>query len=191
MDLNAHVVMRFSKPGDVILDIFAGTASLALAVIAIGGDRKYLGCENDVDIQGAVENRLGKALLLRDRTTSDSEVTLARLAAFQNLASSVRSFLLPEHNIPSTLLNGKALVTGGPQGNLDWSPEQQSSSAFEIKDTHRNVDGCPIGEGLFLRDDAAIIPTSWSFIFLATSCPQVLSRPGILTVSLDTPGYSC
>jgi len=42
-----EIICRFSKPGDIVLDFFAGTYSTAVAALTLPKHRKFVGCEND------------------------------------------------------------------------------------------------------------------------------------------------
>jgi 16S rRNA G966 N2-methylase RsmD len=188
VDLNAQILARFTHDGDTILDVFAGTCGLGVSVIALGGSRKYVAIENDEDIIDAVQLRLGRAHLLLNQQRSESETTLARLVGFQNLASACKSFMLPPHNIPEKLINGRSLSTVGSQSNLDWVPPRESSK-FEIKATGLTVNGLEMGEGLYLKDDATPIeageelPELYFFgQFVAASALDAIYTDGV-------PGY--
>lgn len=155
VDLNAQLLSRWTKQGDTILDLFAGTCGMAVSAIGLGGGRKYIGVENDDDIIEEVQNRIGRAHMLIAQQATEASTSLASLIAFQNLASANLSFVMPAHNLPTTLLNGRALANT-PQGNLDWEPPR-TSSRFEIKETNLMVEGVAMGEGLFLREDESRI----------------------------------
>ena len=153
VSLVSQLLARWTKPGDTVVDLFSGSSGMAVALIALGGDRRYIGVDNDQDIMDAVGARIGRAHLVRAQQKLDLDMSIGRMISFQNLSSTVNSFLLPPHNVPSGLLNGNALSASGPQANLDWLLPA-TASRFEIKDTQLTADGLPLGEGLFLRDDA-------------------------------------
>ena len=151
--LVAQLLARWTRPGDTVVDLFSGSSGMAVALIALGGKRRYIGVDNDPDIMDAVHMRIGRAHLLKAQQDSDLDLSLGRMISFQSLSSAVNCFLLPPHNVPTALLNGNALSASGPHGNLDWVPPA-TASMFEIKETQMIANGFPLGEGLFLRGDA-------------------------------------
>ena len=151
--LVAQLLARWTRPGDTVVDLFSGSSGMAVALIALGGKRRYIGVDNDPDIMDAVHMRIGRAHLLKAQQDSDLDLSLGRMISFQSLSSAVNCFLLPPHNVPTALMNGNALSASGPHGNLDWVPPN-TASMFEIKETQMIANGFPLGEGLFLRGDA-------------------------------------
>ena len=156
VSLTAQLLARWTVPGDTVLDLFSGSSGMAVALIALGRGRKYVGVDNDPDIMDAVHARIGRAHLLRAQQQTEMNTSLARLVSFQSLASAQHSFLLPAHNIPVTMLNGKDLAMGGPHNNLDWVLPD-TASRFEIKESQVTANGLQMGEGLFLRENAVPI----------------------------------
>ena len=55
----------FTDPNELVLDLFAGTASMGMACIK--GGRKYFGCDTDHDLVEAARVRLGRTLQLAAR----------------------------------------------------------------------------------------------------------------------------
>jgi 16S rRNA G966 N2-methylase RsmD len=156
VSLTAQILSRWTAPDDTVLDLFSGSSGMAVALIALGRGRKYVGVDNDPDIMDAVHARIGRAHLLRAQQQNEMNTSLARLVSFQSLASAHHSFLLPAHNIPVTMLNGKELAVGSPHNNLDWV-QPETASRFEIRETQMSANGLQMGEGLFLRGDVASI----------------------------------
>lgn len=54
--LMAELILRFSDPGQLVVDPFAGTGSTGLAALATG--RKFMGCDNDGPVVEAANKRL-------------------------------------------------------------------------------------------------------------------------------------
>lgn len=54
--LMAELILRFSDPGQLVIDPFAGTGSTGLAALATG--RKFMGCDNDSTVVEAANKRL-------------------------------------------------------------------------------------------------------------------------------------
>ena len=65
MVLCEYAMDLFTNEGDVVLDLFAGTASMGTACIK--GKRRYLGCEPEIQLVNAARLRLGKTYLLLNR----------------------------------------------------------------------------------------------------------------------------
>ena len=200
--LVAQLLARWTRPGDTVVDLFSGSSGMAVALIALGGNRRYIGVDNDPDIMDAVHMRIGRAHLLRAQQESDLDISLGRMISFQSLSSAVNCFLLPPHNVPTALLNGNALSASGPHGNLDWVLPA-TASMFEIKETQLAANGLPMGEGLFLRSEAQPIesgtelPDLYFFgAFVETSqldsmFPEgVPGYPGVFELSHPVAEYS-
>jgi hypothetical protein len=156
VSLTAQILARWTAPDDTVLDLFSGSSGMAVSLIALGRGRKYVGVDNDPDIMDAVHARIGRAHLLRAQQQNEMNTSLARLVSFQSLASAHHSFLLPAHNIPVAMMNGRDLAMGGPHNNLDWVPPEMASR-FEIKESQITANGLQMGEGLFLRGDVSPI----------------------------------
>jgi 16S rRNA G966 N2-methylase RsmD len=155
-DINAQIISRFLSKGGSVYDVFGGSCSLALPMIARDASDTYFATENDDTVIEPAQNRLGKAFMLRDRHRSQLESSYSSLASFQTLASSLSAFVLPKSNVPSHLGSGKPLANS-PFGNLDY-PENRTNSEFEIKDTGMTVKDHPIGDGVFLCLGESDIP---------------------------------
>lgn len=61
----ARIIVRFTKRGDSVLDMFAGTGSAALGCIMT--DRKYMGCDEDSNVVAAAQLRIGRLLCAMDK----------------------------------------------------------------------------------------------------------------------------
>ena len=59
-----ELISRFSQPGDVVVDFFAGTFSTAAACLTLPNHRRFVGCEKDNDCfkqaQGKLVNRFAE-----------------------------------------------------------------------------------------------------------------------------------
>lgn len=152
---NAVIAARYTKPGATVLDLFAGTASLGCTIIAMGNDRKYVGVDNDNEVIGPAQERLGRAWMVRQRNLDQDGANLSRILAFQTAASEQSAFMLPANNVPSGLKCGRPLAAG-PHGNLDFVAPA-TETMFVIKETNLAANGAPMGEGIFLKVDAAPI----------------------------------
>jgi DNA modification methylase len=65
LELNEYLVDLFTNKGDLVVDLFAGTASMGLACIKL--ERMYFGCEKDVPLHQAAKLRLMRAAEVASR----------------------------------------------------------------------------------------------------------------------------
>lgn len=153
--LNGVVTARFVPPGGKVLDIFAGTLSLAIPLIMKDPKATYLGIDNDDELVDPATMRLGRAHRMRDEITNAYDASLASVCAFQALATNQESFILPDNNIPTHLPDGAPLGFSAV-ANLPTA-DDKSPWPLEILDTGMSSAGLDMGQGLFLRKDAPAI----------------------------------
>lgn len=60
--LYQQLITKFSDTGDTVADLFGGTFSSAIAAHSLG--RRFLGCEQDIDLTRDAQMRVGRYLLV-------------------------------------------------------------------------------------------------------------------------------
>ncbi|MCW3976848.1 MAG: site-specific DNA-methyltransferase [Candidatus Bathyarchaeota archaeon] len=60
IDILTRMIKAYTNPGDVVLDVFMGSAATAVAALRTG--RSYLGCENDEEYFNMSNERIKKVL---------------------------------------------------------------------------------------------------------------------------------
>jgi hypothetical protein len=183
-----------------------GGAGLALPMLARmkwDGDEDdyYCGVDMDSLVCDLARQRLGKYILLAEHHRAENTGSLLYIKALQSLASTPTSLILPKHNIPATKDDGSALSLN-PMNNLECQTGA-SECAFEIKTSDKTGEnGLPLGEGLFLRQDAnpieagTYIPAVQFYgTFVLTAqlenlYPEHCPTPGVFELSHPLEQYS-
>ena len=159
--LNLQLARRFVPKGGSVFDPFAGTASFGLALMLADHDATYFALDSDEALLEPATARLGRAFRLREKYQQEYAQSLVSLCAFQALASSHNSFVLPNNNMPPYGPNGKTLGHTC-QDNLPVDQAGQPGP-LEIKATNLIINGVDMGEGLYVRKDAGTLKAG-SFI---------------------------
>ncbi len=97
--LGTNLILRFTQPGDKVMDMFAGTASLALA--AMMTSRIYCGTDEDHDVVDPARARIGRLLLSKERLNDLPRLTADLTGGLVRLASAPATCpIIGKNNIP-------------------------------------------------------------------------------------------
>ena len=142
-------ITRFTKPGDLVLDVFGGTGSLAVAAIAIG--RKFMYVDKDPVCADAAKHRIVKSFArhLRDEMLTRSRDSVAAAIRY---ATEYHNFVIDDNNFPlrmrSILLS--TMHTGEDEEGDKLLVKLCKESGTEVKASgHVGVSKRQIGRGLF------------------------------------------
>ena len=136
--LMSNLLLRFTQPGDKVLDLFAGTAALGLA--AIMHSRTYTGVDEDDNVVEPAMARLGRMC-----------ITMQKYDQLQHFTSSLTGGLVRMASAPFTCpVIGTDNVPAQVAGTVKQELQRTHGDIIEIKETStKGVGGKDMGEGLF------------------------------------------
>ena len=138
----SNLLLRFTQPGDKVLDLFAGTAALGLA--ALLHSRPYTGVDEDPTIVDPAIARLGRMCITLKKYDQVQQVTSRLTGGLVRMASAPFSCpVIGMDNIPVNVA-----------GTIQEELARTHDDLFEIKKAGtKGVGGKDMGEGLFAATD--------------------------------------
>ena len=179
--LYTQLVMKYTREGDGVCDLFGGTCTSAMAASLLG--RHYIACEPDAELVRDAQLRLGRCHLEQKRREGQVQVTSQFFTdpAFVTLMTRPPSDpILGPDNCP-------------PAEKIFTRDKWSTALGLEVKDSSlQGVGDQPIGRGLFATMDVAkgtAVCDFWGEWVPPSACTE-LHTPGYMHVKNPmTGGY--